>query len=152
MNWLLLKILNRLINWQPVLARIIEIQLSDGGNETDLTAFRVAMDKIIEFAKKTKSTRTSLEEYIHVLQVERDTGLVGVLTHPNRKILRVGFVLRSARRAPCSRVMVLCTDRILFGHRGNNVDGNFFTVHAEFKLKGMMVEKTLIQLCNLCSD
>ncbi|EGT29970.1 hypothetical protein CAEBREN_13907 [Caenorhabditis brenneri] len=140
-NWLLLKILNRLINWQPVLARVIEVQLAECGNDTETTAFGVAMDKIIEFAKKTKATRQSLEEYIHVLQVERDTGLVGILTHPNRKVLRVGFVLRSARRSPCCRIMVLCSDRILFGHRGPNLDGNFFTVHAEFKLKGMMIDE-----------
>ncbi|CAI5455504.1 unnamed protein product [Caenorhabditis angaria] len=140
-NWLLIKILSRIINWQPVLARLIEIQLSEGVAETEITSVRVAMDKINEYAKKSKASRNQLEEYVSLLQLEKDIGLVGKLSNPIRKVLRFGYVLRYARRAPCNRVMILCSDRILFGHRGVNLDGNFFTVHAELKLKGLMVEE-----------
>ncbi|CAB3410326.1 unnamed protein product [Caenorhabditis bovis] len=140
-NWILVKILSRMVNWQPVIARIIEVQLSEGGVESETTSFRVALDKLIEFSEKTKTARNSLEEYVSVLQLERDIGLVGVLSNRNRKVLRFGYALRWARRAPCNRIMILCTDRILFGHRGQNLDGNIFTIHAEIKLKGLMVEE-----------
>ncbi|CAD6187522.1 unnamed protein product [Caenorhabditis auriculariae] len=140
-NWLLLKIINRLMNWQPVLARLIELLLADANSENELTSLRVAMDKIIELSEKTKNSRAALEEYVSTLQLERDIGMIGVLCNPNRQILRFGVVSRWSQRGPCYRVMILCTDRILFAHRIHSADGNSFSVHAEVKLKGLMIDE-----------
>lgn len=84
MNWLLLRVTHRIVTWQPVLARIVETQLDEGKEEKDILSARVAMDKVAQYAEKTRGQRQSLAEFVAMLQVEKDMGRPGLLSHPHR--------------------------------------------------------------------
>uniref|UniRef100_A0A1I7XGM4 DH domain-containing protein n=1 Tax=Heterorhabditis bacteriophora TaxID=37862 RepID=A0A1I7XGM4_HETBA len=162
-NWILLKLPHRILGWQPVsnyyplisnvvylfnffkickilqiLARIVEHMLADGREESETTSARVAFEKISQFKDKSRQQREALNEFVALLQIEKDLGVQGILTHPYRRLIRFGWVERWSQKGLSARVLLLLSDRILFAHRSHQSDVAPFTIHAELKLKGML--------------
>jgi hypothetical protein len=90
-NWLLLKPLHRLLVWQQLLARLITFYLEDGSIEwsADLTDCRIAMDRISAFNDEVRNARENLENYIKLIELERDLSFIDNLVQPNR--VRVNY-------------------------------------------------------------
>ncbi|VDL70469.1 unnamed protein product [Nippostrongylus brasiliensis] len=86
LNWVLLKILNRIVAWRPILTRLVEWQLSEGINDADFGPIRVALEKIARFADNSRKQREAIIEFVALLQLEFDTNTQGLLTQPNRDI------------------------------------------------------------------
>lgn len=138
MNWLLLRITQRIVGWQPVLARIVENQLDEGREEKDILSARVALDKVSQYAEKTRGQRHSLAEFVAMLQVEKDVGRPGLLSHPHRRLLRLGWIERWSQTGTNPRLLLLTSDRLLFAHR--TPGDTPFSIHGEVKLKGLLIE------------
>ncbi|KAK6766781.1 hypothetical protein RB195_026201 [Necator americanus] len=137
LNWILLKILHRIIAWRPILTRMVEWQLSEGVNDTDIGPVRVALEKISRFAENSCKQRESISEFVALLQLECDTGTKGMLTQPSRRLLRFGWVLRWSQRGLSPRMLLLFSDAVLLAHRSTDTP---FAISVELKLKGLLVE------------
>ncbi|VDO21497.1 unnamed protein product [Haemonchus placei] len=86
LNWILLKILHRIVAWRPVTCHKIEMLLSEGITDADFGPIRVALEKIARFADSTRKQREAITEFVALLQLELDTATQGLLTQPNRVI------------------------------------------------------------------
>ncbi|WKY16179.1 hypothetical protein Q1695_001118 [Nippostrongylus brasiliensis] len=137
LNWVLLKILNRIVAWRPILTRLVEWQLSEGINDADFGPIRVALEKIARFADNSRKQREAIIEFVALLQLEFDTNTQGLLTQPNRRLLRFGWVQRWTQRGFSPRLLLLFSDEVLLAHRAQESP---FAINIELKLKGLLVE------------
>ncbi|KAK5983274.1 FERM domain-containing protein [Trichostrongylus colubriformis] len=137
LNWILLKILHRIVAWRPILTRLVEWQLSEGINDADFGPIRVALEKIARFADSTRKQREAITEFVALLQLEFDTATQGLLTQPNRRLLRFGWVQRWSQRGLSPRMLLLFSDEVLLAHRSQDTP---FAIGVELKLKGLLVE------------
>ncbi|XGW32551.1 hypothetical protein V3C99_017253 [Haemonchus contortus] len=137
LNWILLKILHRIVAWRPILARLVGWQLSEGITDADFGPIRVALEKIARFADSTRKQREAITEFVALLQLELDTATQGLLTQPNRRLLRFGWVQRWSQRGLTPRMLLLFSDEVLLAHRSQETP---FAINLELKLKGLLVE------------
>ncbi|KAE9413002.1 hypothetical protein Angca_009419, partial [Angiostrongylus cantonensis] len=137
LNWILLKILHRVVAWRPILTRLVEWQLSEGVNDVNFGPIRVALEKISRFADSTRKQREAIIEFVALLQLEADTATQGLLTQPNRRLLRFGWVERWSDRGLSPRMLLLFSDEVLLAHRSQATP---FAINVELKLKGLLVE------------
>ncbi|VDM62305.1 unnamed protein product [Angiostrongylus costaricensis] len=135
LNWILLKILHRVIAWRPILTRLVEWQLSEGVNDVNFGPIRVALEKISRFADSTRKQREAIIEFVALLQLEADTATQGLLTQPNRRLLRFGWVERWSERGLSPRMLLLFSDEVLLAHRSQATP---FAINVELKLKGLL--------------
>ncbi|EYC00500.1 hypothetical protein Y032_0115g505 [Ancylostoma ceylanicum] len=138
LNWILLKILHRIIAWRPILTRMVEWQLSEGVGDSDIGPVRVALEKISKFAETSSKQREAISEFVALLQLECDTATQGLLTQPNRRLLRFGWVQRWSQRGLSPRMLLLFSDEVLLAHRSSETP---FAISVELKLKGLLVEE-----------
>ncbi|GMT31579.1 hypothetical protein PFISCL1PPCAC_22876, partial [Pristionchus fissidentatus] len=143
LNLLVVRAASRLTYWPSVLASTIESILSMGiEDETSLSAARICLDKVSSFVDRTLRTRLSLYSFVTLLQAETDLSLSSTLTHPHRRLLRVGRVERGTRRGGLvSRLFLLFNDCLLVANRHHGEDETTsFRVNMTLPLKGMLFE------------
>ncbi|PAV65410.1 hypothetical protein WR25_19323 [Diploscapter pachys] len=144
-HWLLLKIIDDVPNWQKIVAQMIELLLTEGKSDGELTSMRISLEKISQFAHATEKPRQMLSDYTSLVAIEESVIGTNSLCHPDRKILRVGYVHRwSGQLSP--RILILCTDCILFAHRTQKS----FVLNANLKLKGLLLDEG--DSCHLLGD
>ncbi|GMT04832.1 hypothetical protein PENTCL1PPCAC_27006, partial [Pristionchus entomophagus] len=142
-NWLIVRSISRLTYWPCVIATLIESILSSGiDDEGSLSAARICLDKVSSFVDRTLRTRLSLYSFVTLLQAETDLHLSATLTHPHRRLLRVGRVERGTRRGLVSRLFLLFNDCLLVASRFHPEDeSTSFRVNLTLPLKGMLFEE-----------
>ncbi|KAF8384650.1 hypothetical protein PRIPAC_73792, partial [Pristionchus pacificus] len=141
-NWLIVRAISRLTYWPIVVASVIESILSSGmDDEGALSAARICLDKVSSFVDRSLKTRLSLYSFVTLLQTEADLHLSATLTHPHRRLLRVGRVERGTRRGLVSRLFLLFNDCLLVASRFHpEDDSTSFRVNLTLPLKGMLFE------------
>ncbi|ETN81427.1 hypothetical protein NECAME_08501 [Necator americanus] len=73
LNWILLKILHRIIAWRPILTRMVEWQLSEGVNDTDIGPRLLRFGWVLRWSQRGLSPRMLLLFSDAVLLAHRST-------------------------------------------------------------------------------
>ncbi|VBB32538.1 unnamed protein product, partial [Acanthocheilonema viteae] len=140
-NFLMLKVIHRMIVWQTLLGRMVAALLeeSDGSEiAPQLSSCRIAVEKVASFNVEKKSTLEGLVHFTKFVELGNDLNIVDGLTDPNRRFIRQGWLCRWTKRGFIPHAVILFNDALLFAYR-SQTDG--FIRNAFLPLRAMTVEE-----------
>ncbi|VDN07919.1 unnamed protein product [Thelazia callipaeda] len=133
-NFVMLKVIHRMVVWQNLLGRMVAAFLEDcNENETasQLSSCRVALEK-------KKATLEGLVHFIKFVELGDDLNIIDGLTDPLRRFIRQGWLCKWTKRGFISHVVILFNDALLFAHRSQT---SGFIRNAFLPLRSMKVEE-----------
>ncbi|EJD74252.1 hypothetical protein LOAG_18408 [Loa loa] len=140
-NFLMLKVVHRMVVWQRLLGRMVAALLEESNEETiapQLSSCRVAVEKVASFNAEKKSTLEGLVHFAKFVELGNDLNIVDGLTDPNRRFIRQGWLCKWTKRGFIPYAVILFNDALLFAYR-SQTDG--FIRNAFLPLRGMTIEE-----------
>uniref|UniRef100_A0A915PDZ1 PH domain-containing protein n=1 Tax=Setaria digitata TaxID=48799 RepID=A0A915PDZ1_9BILA len=156
-NFLILKVIHRMVVWQNLLGRMVAALLEEN-NEAEiasqLNSCRVAVEKVASFNAEKKSTFEGLVHFTKFVELGNDLNIVDGLIDPNRVMLAFSskpnapkilctvhnprWLCKWTQRGFKPHIVILFSDSLLFAYR-SQADG--FIRNAFLPLRAMTVEE-----------
>ncbi|VIO89469.1 Uncharacterized protein BM_BM4260 [Brugia malayi] len=140
-NFLMLKVVHRMVVWQNLLGRMIAALLEESDEDkiaSQLSSCRVAVEKVASFNTEKKLTLEGLVHFTKFVELGNDLNIVDGLTDPNRRFIRQGWLCKWTKRGFIPHAIILFNDALLFAYR-SQTDG--FIRNAFLPLRAMTVEE-----------
>ncbi|EJW88670.1 hypothetical protein WUBG_00421 [Wuchereria bancrofti] len=140
-NFLMLKVVHRMVVWQNLLGRMIAALLEESDKDkivSQLSSCRVAVEKVASFNAEKKSTLEGLVHFTKFVELGNDLNIVDGLTDPNRRFICQGWLCKWTKRGFIPHAIILFNDALLFAYR-SQTDG--FIRNAFLPLRAMTVEE-----------
>ncbi|VDM14195.1 unnamed protein product, partial [Wuchereria bancrofti] len=138
-NFLMLKVVHRMVVWQNLLGRMIAALLEESDKDkivSQLSSCRVAVEKVASFNAEKKSTLEGLVHFTKFVELGNDLNIVDGLTDPNRRFICQGWLCKWTKRGFIPHAIILFNDALLFAYR-SQTDG--FIRNAFLPLRAMTV-------------
>uniref|UniRef100_A0A0R3RUU3 PH domain-containing protein n=1 Tax=Elaeophora elaphi TaxID=1147741 RepID=A0A0R3RUU3_9BILA len=158
-NFLMLKVIHRMVVWQSLLGRMVAALLEESSEAIiapQLSSCRVAVEKVASLNAEKKSTLEGLVHFVKFVELGNDLNIVDGLTDPNRHIcfksqlffssnalscqrfIRQGWLCKWTKRGFIPYAVILFNDALLFAYR-SQTDG--FVRNAFLPLRAMTVKE-----------
>ncbi|OZC09355.1 hypothetical protein X798_03697, partial [Onchocerca flexuosa] len=140
-NFLMLKVIHRMVVWQSLLGRMVAALLEESSEAKilpQLSSCRIAVEKVASFNVQKKSTLEGLVHFTKFVELANDLNIVDGLADPFRRFIRQGRLCKWTRRGFIPHAVILFNDALLFAYR-SQADG--FIRNAFLPLRAMTVEE-----------
>jgi len=132
---LLLKPLHRVLHYQLILERLLKHY---GGSNPDYPDTNMALSKVRTIIKKLSTKLKQSENYVKLMELQRDMVGYDNLVQQDREFLREGCLQKLSRKGYQQRMFFLFSDMMLYANR-TTTPGLQFRVHGQLSVPDLQV-------------